>query len=381
MNQRQRKYYFGSGFVLRHNQMRPVGRFQQPHWSHAKGIYGDLVWMPDDVQFILLQLKDTRPDLARGHVRDIIRRQSPAGRLATHSSGSDGSYGHGPYLFAWSLLQLHQTAPDTRFLSEIYGPLCRFHRWMFDYWKVDDSGLIAVRMPTQAGYDNNPSIFQVPGPVLVADVNACMVLDARVLARLAEMLGKADQAAEWRQRAEELGRQVRAHFFRENSQLFFNRYVEEGSFIQVKALQCMFFPILAGLADEQLARRTIERYLINEDEFFTPAPFPDVARSEMYHNQGRHSGTTFLHWSLMGLVVLARYAYKKEAEEARRRIITFVTRSRVFWQYWCPDGGGFDFRDMARDHRYPNVTWAACYGNIVRRDYERFAETINDVLT
>ena len=142
----------------------------------------------------------------------------------------------------------------------------------------------------------------------------------------------------------------------------------------------MFFPILAGLADEQLARRTIERYLINGDEFFTPAPFPDVARSEMYFNKGRHTGTTFLHWSLMGLVILSRYGYKEEAEEARRRIITFVTRSRTFWQYWCPDGGGFDFMDMGGNHRAANVTWAACYKPIVRREYERFAEITKDIL-
>lgn len=383
LNEREKKHYYGSAFVIRHNEVRPTGKFQAAHWMHAKSFLGggsDYVWFPDDLQFILLQLKDVRPDLAHDIVRDLFRRQGADGALTTMNRDGEVPWGHGPYLFAWNLLMLHDAAGDMDFLAEAWEPLVRFHRWMFDYWGDDGSGFISVRMPTQAGYDNHPAILNLAGPIPVADINACMVLDAHVLSRIATLLGKSDEASHWSKRALELGERVRDHFFYEPAGLFFNRYPGDGEFIQVKGLQCMFFPILAGLADDARARGTIERYLLNEEEFFTAAPFPDVARSEMYHNKGRHSGTTFLHWSLMGLVILARYGYKEAAEQARRRIITFVTRSRTFWMYWCPDGGGFDFMDMGGNHRAANVTWACCYKSIVRREYERFAHITNQLL-
>jgi len=383
LSPRERQYYYGSAWVIRHNQIRPTGKFENIHWLHGKGFlgyWGDNIWTPDDSQFILLQAKDTAPELGKGLVREICHRQSPEGAFTTMNSAGEGSSGHGPYLFAWCLLQFHDTVGDDSFIAEVYEPFCRFHRWMLDYWDHDGSGLISTPMPTQGGgYDNNPTGFQLCAPVALADTNSGMIMDALALARMARILNKTEDVEHWERRAAELRTRVVQHFFHEKSGLFFSRYCESGEFIQIKGLQCMFFPLWARVADQELARDTIERYLLNEDEFFTPAPFPDIARSEIYHNTGRHSGTTFLHWSLMGLVILAEYGYHQQAEEARRRIIDFVSRSKSFWQFWCADGGGFDFKDMGGEHRVPNTTWCSVYGSIVRREYQRFAELTNEL--
>ena len=383
LTDREKKYYYGSGWVIRHNEIRPTGKFTHTHWLHGKGVlghWGDTVWTPDDAQFLLLQLKDTAPELGKGLVREICARQGSDGSFSTMNSAVEFGSGHGPYMFAWNVLNFHETVRDEGLIKDIYEPFSRFHRWMSTFWDQDGSGFISVRMPTQAGYDNSPTIFTLKSPVVLADANAATVVDACALARMAEIAGNAKDVEAWGERARERSRAVRQHFYHERSGLFFNRYCGDGEYVQVKGFQCMFFPLWARLIDERTAKETIERFLLNEEEFFTLAPFPDIAKSEIYHNTGRHSGTTFLHWSLMGLVVLAEYGYEREAETARRRIIDFVSRSRGFWQFWCPEGGGFEFKDMGGEHRISNATWCAVYCSIVRREYVQFARMTNDLL-
>ncbi len=383
LNERERKYYYGSGWVIRHNEIRATGEFTHTHWLHGKGMlghWGDTVWTPDDAQFLLLQLKDTAPELGKGLIREICDRQGEDGSFSTMNSAAAFGSGHGPYTFAWNVLNFHETVSDESLIKEVYDPFCRFHRWMSSYWDHDGSGFVSVRMPTQAGYDNSPTIFTLKSPVVLADANAAMVVDACALARMAEIAGRADDVTQWCDRARDLSQAVTQHFLHAESGLFFNRYCGAGEYIQIKGFQCMFFPLWARLIDEDQAKDAIERYLLDEDEFFTLAPFPDIAKSEIYHNTGRHSGTTFLHWSLMGLVILAEYGYDAEADIARRRIIDFVSRSRGFWQFWCPEGGGFEFKDMGGEHRISNATWCAVYASIVRREYTQFARLTNDLL-
>jgi hypothetical protein len=377
----EKKYYYGSIWVSRHNEFRPLGRFTRPHWLHSRGAFGGWgsSYFAADAGYMTIQLRDIDTDLAKQPILQLLDYQFEDGRVVNMDSASLRVPQAGSILMTLASLFVYDRDGDIEFLKTIYEPLKKVNQWWFNCRDINRNGIVESNDSGESGHDNNIVFMDICGPVEDVNCNSLLNVDLRCLAWIAEKLGRGNEAAPLRAHAEEHAKKMLATFYDEPSGLFFNR-LADGELITIKSLHSCFFPMFAKIVDADLARKTIREHLMNENEFFTPAPFPDVARDEYFYSQGRHTGTTWMHLNLLMLVGMTNYGFKHEAEEVRRRIINYISRSNSFWQYFDPEGGGFCFTNMGRNHRWPNVSWAAAaYQAIVLRRYEDLAGIIDRV--
>ena len=372
----ERKYYYGSFWVQRHNEYEPRGDFKYTHWLHSRGFYGRYTdrLFAADLPFLTWQQREIDPELAKCEILEAVHRQTAEGRIGVMGSGDVGRTQSFASLSTFAALSVYERDGDKSFLETIYSPLVRYHEWWFREKDMNMNGIVEVADSLEAANDNNVVYMDMLGPIEAVDLNCFLYVDRLSLARVAEILGNGKESGGWQDRASELREKIVGHFFDEESGMYWNRLVSSGEFVRIKSIHNTIMPLWANIPDEKTAERILREYVLNENCFYTRFPFPDVSRDEIYYSSARHTGTTWPHLALFVLQALCNYGLAREAEEARRRIIENVARSRRFWQYWDPEGGGFEFREMGPDHRCANVSWtAAGITEIILRRYEELS--------
>ncbi len=150
----------------------------------------------------------------------------------------------------------------------------------------------------------------------------------RVLAKMAKVLGKPEDVAEWKLRSAEHAARITAALFDPESGVYYARLVEQKSLHKVLT-PASFTPLWAGLPiAEETARSMIERYLLDPNRFFGQYPFPSVAYNEpTYKPDSWWRGPVWMNIAWMMVQTLDAYGYEKEAEEAAGRLLDMMTRS------------------------------------------------------
>ena len=134
------------------------------------------------------------------------------------------------------------------------------------------------------------------------DLNSYLVRECRAFANLAALAQRADLAAVYRQKADQLAERMRLALWDEQDGFFYdgNARRDKGfrsktipwaamnipnePLIKVKAASA-FTALWAGVATPEQARRMIFEHLFNASEFWTPYPATTLARSERWYTR------------------------------------------------------------------------------------------------
>lgn len=218
-----------------------------------------------------------------------------------------------------------------------------------DYWdehRVGGHGLYMWRSALESGVDNNASSVNLPDLTVEAvDVNAYLVREFQAASRIAETLGREDDAERFASRAIETARRMNAVLWDDADGMYYDVTSvsdEPISRIRVKTWTCLT-ALWAGVATGERAKRLIEEHVLNEKEYWGPYGVPSLARSEVVYNQGRR-GIVYIpaeerrwtvsnwqgpvwvitNWQVMhGLL---RYGYSDAAKELARRVVGMLDR-------------------------------------------------------
>jgi len=117
-----------------------------------------------------------------------------------------------PPLIAWAALKLYGTSGNRDFLDEIYEPLCRWNQWWFNHNDDDHDGIAQYNHGFSSGLDDSP-LWDEGVPVESPELNTYLVMQMDALAKIAEILGLADDAARWRAHAQSLAEKIVTHFW------------------------------------------------------------------------------------------------------------------------------------------------------------------------
>ncbi|WP_460913071.1 MGH1-like glycoside hydrolase domain-containing protein [Spirosoma areae] len=186
-----------------------------------------------------------------------------------------------------------------RWLLELtFDRLLRWNRW----WPThrDTDGLLcwgSDKLPPdgaahswqgaayESGLDNSPMYDGVPfnsqtNQLQLADVGltSLYIADCKALAELAQILNRTTETAELSQRADRYSKALQT-LWHEEKGLFLNRRTDTGQFSE-RLSPTLFYPMLAGVATTEQARRMANEHLLNPDEFWGEWVLPSVARND-----------------------------------------------------------------------------------------------------
>ncbi|MFO8056341.1 MAG: trehalase family glycosidase [bacterium] len=174
------------------------------------------------------------------------------------------------------------------------------------------------------------------------------------VAELCEKTGRAEDAAKYRQRAQDMMDAMDRINWAESEGCYFSRYDYEDPKLAMRTTCASLLPVFTGIADRDKALRIIEEHALNENEFWLDYLFPFSAADEMMDKiyledlvlwRG-HCIWINMNWMMMhGLL---NYGYKDEARELTRRTAKMI-RHEGLWEF-------YDFRN-GQGKGQPHFNW------------------------
>ncbi len=240
-----------------------------------------------------------------------------------------------PPLIAWTALKLYEHNQQRDFLDEIYEPLMRWNAWWFDRNDDDHDGIAQYNHPYSSGLDDNP-LWDGGTPVESPDLNTYLVLQMDGLGKIADILGLAEDAAQWRAHADALMQKMITHFWDEQAGVFWAMRNHQ----PIRVLTPFnLYPLITGRLDRAKTERLVA-HLFSPDKFWTRYPIPTVARNDPAHNPNQMwRGPTWVNINYLFIEGLARGGYLDRARELRDKTLELLMRHNDVYEYYNPETG------------------------------------------
>ena len=352
-------------------------------WAHEWGGWAIGGW---DTFFnaILTSLED--PEVTASGIKAILMAQMPDGLVPNIASGDGNNPDRSePPVGAYGTWKVFQRTQDHALLEWAYPRLLKWHQRWFNNrgdgqswrdgnrdglleWGSDRGSTASMggrgflqAAKWESGMDDSPSWDEAvydPHTYTLnldsVDINSLYALDAECLAKIAVILGKEDDARKLQADYEQIKQRVREKLWNEKDGIYEDLYWD-GHFS--KHLGPMnFYPLLAGIATPEQARRMIEEHLLNPKEFWGTYVAPSIARDDpAFQGQFYVRGNI---WPMLNYLLyegIVRYRFDKVALEfARKNYDLFMNEWKTHQlsseQYyaWGGTGGG-----------HPQYTWGA----------------------
>ncbi|HEX4283462.1 MAG TPA: trehalase family glycosidase, partial [Terracidiphilus sp.] len=329
----------------------PVSRV----WSVGWGGYVLFDW---DTFFAATMAGIGDKDLAYADALETLREETAEGFVPNYAraGGWKSSDRSEPPVGAITVLGLYNKFHDRWFLAEAFEPLLRWNRW----WAAhrDMQGFIVLgsdadNQPVnlddtsrgtwqgavyESGLDNSPmydGTFYNPQTHLLefADVGmtSLYIADCDALAEIAEVLSKAAEAKELRDRSARYRGRL-ATLWDAKAGIFLNKNLHTGQ-LSSRLSPTNFYPLLAHAATPEQARTMIARHLRNPDEFWGQWILPSIARNDpAFHDQNYWRGRI---WGPMNYLVYLGLCNDADADTRR----AFASKSyELFVKEWRDHG-------------------------------------------
>ena len=137
-----------------------------------------------------------------------------------------------------------------------------------------ESGMDDSPMYDDATYDTHTYTMNLDD----VGLNSVYTLDAECLAKIAVILGKDDDAAKFESEYEHMKQLIREKLWNAQDGIFENRFWS-GEFSK-RLSPTNFYPMLAGIATPEQAKRMVEEHLLNTKEFWGAYVVPSIARND-----------------------------------------------------------------------------------------------------
>ncbi|HUJ32769.1 MAG TPA: PA14 domain-containing protein [Candidatus Acidoferrum sp.] len=189
---------------------------------------------------MLSSLED--PEDGRDTVRGMLSFQTPDGRVPSFAHWGveyDTLYRSMPPDASMCIWKMHERHPDTAFLAEAYPHLVKWHEWWMKARDGNHNGLLEWGSEQQewqgaqyeTGWDDNVAYIgtRMDGSTMNADavdLSSLWSMDAEYLARIANALGKADDAKRFQTEHAEMNQRINDRLWNENLGIYCSRFWE-----------------------------------------------------------------------------------------------------------------------------------------------------------
>lgn len=183
---------------------------------------------------------------------------------------------------------------DEAFLARAYDACSRWDGWLVRNRNTRGTGLCELFCQFDSGHDGSPRLAGLPEacpdmnpaicpnagklPYLAPDLSANVYGGRVALAKMAERLGKSDEADMWRDKAEVIRRLIIKHCFDPEDECFYD-IDADGKFVRVRG-DVLTRVFGEHVVDQVMFDRIYERHIKNPESFWTPYPLPSIAADD-----------------------------------------------------------------------------------------------------
>lgn len=208
--------------------------------------------------------------------------------------------------FAALCLEVAKMTNDRAFLTEVYDGCCRWDNWLRKYRMTTKHGLIEMFVGYDTGHDNSGRLSDMAHPhnhvspegkicnashlpeddgvtpILALDMNCNFYATQTALAEMAELLGKTEEAADWREKSREVKTNILTQLYDPEDAFFYD--ADRNGKLRKYKCSTIFHLFLEGVldpvADAEHISEIYMRHIKNPEEFWTPYPFPSMAAND-----------------------------------------------------------------------------------------------------
>jgi len=366
--------YRGALSLARQSMLPPEGRTRfnyyvfsrEPTWSwgHDGQVFHESLSMLAYAHF--------DPQSAMDSQRIFIEAQEPDGYIpyrigpyVVRTFPVDGEKTTSAPFYSWVNWEVYRIAKDRveskGFLEDTYRSGVAFTEFLLANRDRDRDGLLewgghavleSVRDSLVPIWDllgeNDP---KAPSFVEALDLSVMVVQEMRALSEMAAELGRKDESASFRRRADDLARLVEETMWDESTGFYYNVDRDTNAFVTRGGLDLRrqeiigFLPLWAGVASGERAKTLVEK-LTDPAKFWRRFGVPTLAADDPgYEPQIRRccqwNGAVWLEWNYLVFSGLRRYGYEEIARELGERMVeaaaTQLSRNHRFWESYSPD--------------------------------------------
>jgi hypothetical protein len=205
-----------------------------------------------------------------------------------------------------------------------------------------ETGLDDSPMYDEAGYDSHTYTMNLQD----VGLNSLYALDAECLSRIAALLGKTGDSQRLAAEYETIKRRVREKLWNDQDGIYENRFWD-GHFSK-RLSPTNFYPMFAGIATPEQAKRMVEDHLLNPKEFWGKYVAPTIARNDpAFPDQFYWRGDIWGPTNYMLYEGINRYRFDKVAlQYAQKSYDLFMDDWRINqhnneqYHAWGGNGGG-----------------------------------------
>jgi len=173
-----------------------------------------------------------------------------------------------PPLYAWCEWLYARRTGDKSRLPRAYEVCSKYFKWLKANRTRPSNGLYWFEDTGSSGMDNSPrsgyfAEHQKGSDVCFVDLSCQQVLHARCLAKIAPLVGKADEAAVWNREADELAEKINDLMWCEKTGFYHDVYIYTNNKLAVKT-SAAFWALVSGVATPARAARLV-RHLDSGD--------------------------------------------------------------------------------------------------------------------
>ncbi len=257
-----------------------------------------------------------------------------------------------PPVGAMCIWKMNQRRPDVAFLREVYPRLALWHSWWMKARNARNDGLLQWGTSTgklkyaqdECGWDDTPHFEGVDGVKMVGttmnvyavDLCSLWAMDAHFLARIAEAIGKQEDAQEYRRQQATMNRLINAKLWNEELGMYCSRFWDSddgkpGEFL-TRLTPANFYPLICQAPDAIRAQKMLA-VMSDPTQFWGEWILPTVSRRDP-----AFLGQTYWHGTIWGPVNylvfqgVKRYATPQmQADFAQKSV-------HLFMNNWLADG-------------------------------------------
>jgi alpha,alpha-trehalase len=185
-------------------------------------------------------------------------------------------------------------------------------------------GLFFWENGISSGADNNVALTNDPNDksaILATDISTFQYREYKAMAQLADKLGYADEAAEYRKKAAELKAAMLRHMWFADEAMFYNVRRDTGKPVK-RVSYSNFVPLIDNILADKDAKAMIRRYLLNKDVMLAPYGIRSLSKQDPDYNNAaiivpysNWQGPIWINANYLHYISLKRYGFDKEAAE------------------------------------------------------------------
>ncbi len=192
---------------------------------------------------------------------------------------------------AATALETADLTGDEFFLARAYSACARWDNWLNRHRNTRGTGLCEAFCEYDTGHDKSPRFEGLPKrglnddaatcpregklPYLAPDLSATVYGGRRALSRMADQLGKPDEAGMWQEKAEDIKERIIKYCYDPEDECFYD-VDSRGNFVRIRG-DALTRVLCEHVVEPPMFERIYKRHIRNPDAFWTPYPLPSIA--------------------------------------------------------------------------------------------------------